>query len=237
MASIEFTSIPQADVVLGGFPCQDFSVAGKRRGFGTKRGCLYLFMVDVVLHSKPSIFIAENVRGLLSISGAMEKIKQDFEEAGYRVDYRLLNASDYGIAQNRERVIIVGTLAGLDFKWPVLKKKKVAARQVLDDLETAAWDVATAHTWSKAKKSTGQGQKPIAADQPSITIRAEHHGNIEFHYNQERRLSVREAARLQSFPDSFQWVSNMSESYRQIGNAVPPVLGWHIAKSVAEALQ
>jgi DNA (cytosine-5)-methyltransferase 1 len=83
--------------------------------------------------------------------------------------------------------------------------------------------------WSKARKNKGQGNVAIDPNKPSPTIRAEHHGNIEFHYSLPRRLSVREAARLQSFPDDFAFLAPMSEAYRLVGNAVPPVLAWHLA--------
>jgi DNA (cytosine-5)-methyltransferase 1 len=91
--------------------------------------------------------------------------------------------------------------------------------------------------WSKARKNKGQGNVAIDPNKPSPTIRAEHHGNIEFHYSLPRRLSVREAARLQSFPDDFVFHASMSEAYKLVGNAVPPVLAWHVARSIAEFLR
>jgi len=236
IASVDIATIPSADVVVGGFPCQDFSLAGKRRGFDAERGNLYRFMVKVVEHCKPRIFIAENVKGLLMIPGAIERIKADFFDAGYEVQHRLLSAAEYGVPQTRERVLIVGCRRGIDFQWPD-DDRRVTAKEALCDLEDIPWDGMNGHRWSKCKQNKGQGNKPIKADAPSVTMRAEHHGNIEFHYSLPRRLSVREAARIQSFPDSFNLVSNASESYRQVGNAVPPLLAWHIAKSVQEALQ
>ena len=240
IADIDIATIPKADVVIGGFPCQDFSISGKRQGLNSKRGQLYRFMVDVVEHCQPQVFIAENVKGLLSIDGVIEQITADFGKIGYEVQYRLLNASNYGVPQNRQRVLIVGTKPQADpFEYPdpEAAAKIVTAQQAIKDLEGVEWDGVNGHVWSKAKLTTGQGQKPIKADQPSTTIRAEHHGNIEYHYALDRRLSVREAARLQSFPDSFKLVSNSTESYRQIGNAVPPILAWQIANSVLDILQ
>lgn len=237
IAKVDIADIPPADVVLGGFPCQDFSIAGKRRGFDSDRGRLYQFMVDVVKHCQPQLFVAENVKGLLTIPGALDIIKADFESIGYIVDWRLLNAADYAVPQNRERVLIVGTKEHISLNWPISESKTISAEQALKDLENLEWEELNGHVWSKAKKTTGQGQKPIKADHPSVTIRAEHHGNIEYHYSLPRRLSVREAARLQSFPDSFEFIRNASESYRQVGNAVPPVMAWHVAKMVLDALQ
>src|SRR5690606_34408013 len=92
--------------------------------------------------------------------------------------------------------------------------------------------------WSKAKLFPGtQGNTTISADRPGPTMRAEHHGNIEFHYSQPRRLSAREAARIQSFPDDFEFYKSTSDAYRQVGNAVAPVFGWHIAKALRASLK
>ncbi len=237
IASIDISKIPAADVVLGGFPCQDFSIAGNRQGLDSQRGKLYKFMVDVVKHCQPKVFVAENVKGLLSIPGALETIKADFSAAGYRVEHRLLNAADYGVPQNRERVLIVGIKGDGDFEWPETQIKRISSKTALEDLESKEWGEVDGHVWSKAKRSTGQGQTPIKADSPSPTIRAEHHGNIEYHYSDLRRLSVREAARLQSFPDSFELISAPSQAYRQIGNAVPPVMAWNAANSVLGILR
>ncbi len=237
IASINISQIPKADVVLGGFPCQDFSIAGNRRGLDSQRGNLYRFMVDVVRHCEPKVFVAENVKGLLSIPGALETIKTDFAAAGYRVEHSLLNAADYGVPQNRERVLIVGIKGDGDFIWPKPLAKRVSSRAAIEDLEDKEWGEVDGHVWSKARRSTGQGQTPIKADVPSPTIRAEHHGNIEYHYSDLRRLSVREAARLQSFPDSFKLISVPTQAYRQIGNAVPPVMAWKVANCVLDILQ
>ena len=236
ITQVDVTTIPKADVVIGGFPCQDFSVAGNRKGFQSKRGSLFHFMVDVVKHCQPRIFVAENVRGLLSTNGAIETITDEFQKAGYHVQHKLLTASDYGVPQTRQRVLIIGCRDGVEFTWPD-KDRLVSARDALKDLEPVSWDGMNGHKWSQCKRNKGQGNNPIKADVPGPTMRAEHHGNIEYHYSLERRLSVREAARLQSFPDNFELVSNTSQSYRQVGNAVPPLLAWHIAKSVQAALQ
>jgi DNA (cytosine-5)-methyltransferase 1 len=95
---------------------------------------------------------------------------------------------------------------------------------------------ATNHIWSRAKKSSEQGSRKLKADKPGDTMRAECHGNIQFHYELRRRISMREAARIQSFPDNFIFHCGLRETERQIGNAVPPVLAWHIAKAVRDTL-
>lgn len=227
------------DVVLGGFPCQDFSIAGKRQGFSSKRGTLYKSMVEVVKRTQPKIFIAENVKGLLSINKgrALEIIKEDFEALGYHVSHQLFHVADYGVPQNRERVIIVGVKTGsFIFPKPTTSQHKTVY-EAIRDLEDLDEGAVPNHWWSKAKRVPGsQGNLNIEKDKISPTMRAEHHGNIEFHWNGKRRLSAREAARIQTFPDDFIFYPSTSAAYKQIGNAVPPVFGWHLAKAVEEFL-
>ena len=230
------------DIVLGGFPCQDFSVSGKRRGFQSPRGLLYRSMVEFVKKVRPQVFIAENVKGLLSIPNAVDTIKRDFAESGYHgVSVNLAVATSYGVPQSRERVFIIGwrnKKKAAKFKFPVGNEQVVTSLQAIGDIEDEQENALDSHVWSKAKRTNGQGQSRIKADAPSYTIRAEHHGNIEYHYKLDRRLSVREAARLQTFPDEFEFGSVATTyAYRVVGNAVPPVLAWHIAKAIRETLQ
>lgn len=260
--NVDSNTIPVADIVIGGFPCQDFSIAGLRRGLSSERGKLYLEMKRVILHCKPLAFVAENVEGLANINGSDSTIKtivDDFAQCGYNVSYHLFNACDYGVPQTRKRVFIVGIRKDLNkkiyFPKPVRgefcpDKPWLTAKEAIDDL----WDKLDApglfnHSSkdvSRAKFYEGkklQGNCRIAADKPSVTIRAEHHGNIEGHYRTYnpdnpndisgwRRLSVRECARLQTFPDYFEFIGATTHTYKQIGNAVPPVLGWYIARAL-----
>ncbi|MCX5642318.1 MAG: DNA cytosine methyltransferase [Candidatus Omnitrophica bacterium] len=236
--------IPErADVVLGGFPCQDFSHAGKRKGFNSKRGLLYQSMAEVIKRTKPVLFVAENVRGLLTMNGgeAIQTIIKDFEKLGYHVVYKLLTAADYGVPQTRERVIIVGTrkdkLPPFEHPKPILVKKNwINLKQAIGDLEKVEEGKVANHYWSKAKKNNGQGNSFVSADKPGPTMRTEHHGNIEYHWNEKRRLSAREAARIQSFPDDFIFYPSTSSAYKQIGNAVPPVLAWYVATTIEKFL-
>lgn len=231
------------DVVLGGFPCQDFSHAGKRKGFNSKRGLLYQSMAEVIERTNPLLFVAENVRGLLTMNGgeSIQTIIKDFEKLGYHVVCKLLKAADYGVPQTRERVIIVGTkkdkLPPFKHPEPIFDEKNwVRLKQAIGDLEKAEEGKIANHYWSKAKKNNGQGNSVVSADKPGPTMRTEHHGNIEYHWNGKRRLSAREAARIQSFPDDFIFYPSTSAAYKQIGNAVPPVLAWHIAMAVEKFL-
>ena len=113
----------------------------------------------------------------------------------------------------------------------------MTAKEALADLESVKESAEINHIWSRANVSAEQGNRRLKADKPSHTIRAECHGNIQFHYRLPRRLSMREAARLQSFPDDFIFEAGLRETERQVGNAVPPVLAWHMANAVAKYLQ
>src|SRR3989338_8367473 len=239
-------AVPKAaDVVLGGFPCQDFSLAGKRRGFNSDRGLLYRSMIEVVKRTNPKVFVAENVRGLLSMNNgeAIKTIEKDFAKIGYNISTNLYLAANYGVPQARERVIIVGTnkkfgLPKFEHPKPALNKDKwITLKEAIGDLAGKKEGEVENHFWSKAKMFKGmQGNTVVAPDKIGPTMRAEHHGNIEWHWNGKRRLSAREAARIQSFPDNFVFYPSTSAAYKQIGNAVPPVMGWHIATSVEKFL-
>lgn len=291
------------DVVIGGFPCQDFSTAGKRQGFNSlkshsgqkinlgddnveNRGQLYLWMREVVGIVKPKIFIAENVKGLVSLEYAKEIIEKDFSQAsdeGYLViSARVLQAANYGVPQSRERVIFYGfkksalTDEALQKLSHVEKYKEfdpypipthnysindvslcpfVTAAQAIGDLDEPSDSTDESQKkYSKAKLSKGQGNVEIKLDSIAPTIRSEHHGNIEFRRLdianggknenesglEQRRLTVRECARLQTFPDEYQFILSgdcsvsASEAYKLIGNAVPCVLAYNIAKTLSE---
>lgn len=298
------------DIVTGGFPCQDFSVSGKRKGFysdkshnGGKlegnepaeesRGQLYMWMKEVVSLVQPSVFVAENVKGLITLEDAKNVIEHDFANAadgGYIVvPARILHAANYGVPQSRERIIFYGfkrnalrdealeALLNLDYHrsfdpYPVpthaynIEEGEglhpfVTCREALEGLEEPEKSIDVAQTkYSKAKyMKKGQGNIEIKLDSIAPTIRSEHHGNIEFrrlsaenggtHEEElsmgmaQRRLTVRECARLQTFPDDYQFILSKTEenksvsasdAYKIIGNAVPCVLGYQIAMRLAE---
>lgn len=232
----------RCDVVVGGFPCQDISINGKRAGVDGVRSGLYRAMVETIARCKPKMFVAENVKGLLQAYNreSLTKVISDFSALGYNLGYHLYLAADYGVPQMRQRVFIVGTAPGIKpFRppWPERQRGEWLTSEVaIGDLEGLDEDAAFNHIWSRAERSKEQGNRTIKADKPSDTIRAECHGNIQYHYRLPRRLSMREAARIQSFPDSFIFDSKLRETERQVGNAVPPVLAWHIARAVAESL-
>jgi DNA (cytosine-5)-methyltransferase 1 len=233
----------QADVVIGGFPCQDISINGKGAGISGKRSGLYRAMVEAIDRTKPRIFVAENVKGLMMKphAAALQQVLKDFKALGYEVKLELYHAAEYGVPQTRERVIIVGMLPGTKpFVRPPrthTAENHITAKAALDDLAGLPEDESINHIWSRANRSPEQGDRRLLANRPGYTIRAECHGNIQWHYDLPRRISMREAARLQSFPDDFMFDAKLRETERQIGNAVPPVLAWHIASSVAKSLR
>jgi DNA (cytosine-5)-methyltransferase 1 len=253
-------SFPAADVVTGGFPCQDFSHAGKRAGFDSSRGTLYQSFVDVVKRVMPIVFVAENVHGLLTMpEDPIQQIIGDFSDAGYDVKYQLIKCEEYGIPQTRWRVIIMGVridkLDKLDDEdWNRIdeNQRSCYVRSYLQHLQEPVISDDPAQTvYSKAARlEKGQGQKEVGLDEYGPTMRAEHHGNIEFrrvdggNNNEpglgERRLTVREAALIQTFPPSCiltQPTRVSSMAYKPIGNAVPPLLGYIIARKVHQILE
>lgn len=230
-----------ADVVIGGFPCQDISINGKMLGLAGKRSSLYTAIVETVSRLRPKVFVAENVGSLLmkKHEAALQKILADFKALGYNVSYHLYHAEKYGVPQTRERVIFVGTRSDMpEFVTPApCTPVPITAKEALADLESHPEDRNFSHVWSEAKVSGEQGNRHLVADRPGYTMRAECHGNIQFHYALPRRISMREAARIQSFPDSFRFASGIRATERQIGNAVPPVLAWHVARAISHWLK
>lgn len=238
-----FDSMPEsADVVIGGFPCQDISINGKMAGVDGKRSGLYIWMVKAVERIHPKIFVAENVKALLMKrhESSLERVITDFSDLGYNISYHLYNAADYGVPQIRERVIIVGIRKDIDVEFvppiPTTAENRITAKEALGDLEEKPEDASISHIWSLAKPSSGQGLRFLTADAPATTMRSECHGNLQFHYSLPRRISMREAARIQSFPDNFSFEAKLRETERMIGNAVAPVFAWHVANSVLDVL-
>jgi DNA (cytosine-5)-methyltransferase 1 len=254
----ESFDFPPADVIIGGFPCQDFSHAGKRRGLQSHRGTLYRSYVQVVQRVRPLVFVAENVSGLLTMPGApIRAIVADFSNAGYDVRYQLVKCEEHGIPQTRHRVVILGVrtdrVGALPSDWHTIDENLVRCpigAYFRHLLEPEATSDPAQRVYSKAmRRLKGQGQVEVALDAFAPTIRAEHHGNIEFRRIDggkngepampERRLTVREAALIQTFPPLCiltEPTTTNGKAYRPIGNAVPPLLGYLIGRKVAQIL-
>lgn len=244
-------NIPNHNVLIGGFPCQGFSVANMGRDTSDERNTLYLQLLRVLDFHKPEYFLAENVKGILSLAKGevFKMIIKDFESCGYSVSYRLVNSADYGVPQKRQRVIIFGVRNDLDkklyFPEPTHSKKHledglkpwVSIGSVLSkipDPDSCDHNLEN-HTYSKFKlKFNGYlGNRKIDPDQPAptVTARGDSKGGVVVlhHPSNERRMSARELASTQSFPLNFKFFGTQSSVYRQIGNAVPPGLAYHLA--------
>ncbi len=351
ITKIKSSEIPlekgEVDLIIGGFPCQGFSIANKNRSMKDSRNFLYKEMLRIIKDKEPKFFVAENVKGILNIQKGkvIEMIKQDFINLGYKVDIELLNAADYGVPQQRERVIIMGNRLGIDNPFPkkthtgIIDKKKnlqpyITVENVISFLENipiqnnmkkeyievdgrkiynhvanvnvkdvfwgrkyevnqkkicdylrkyrdnSNWTTKkidnhfgykhTAGHWFRKDNNSGSIpkpsdwwelkkilnfddkydkvvtefiEKPIKFEQslritnwnrPSDTITAT---SPEIHINKERRLSVRECAIIQTFPDDFIFCGNLSSMHRQIGNAVPVLLAKKIGECIMKVLK
>lgn len=222
----------RCDILLGGFPCQDVSLNGKRQAAKGHRTILYRKMIQAIVRLQPKVFVGENVRGLLTCEFG-NKVLSDFDLPGYAVNAKVLLASSFGVPQNRKRLFIVGVKGIVPFNFPEPSTDKpITASEALSDLQHVPENSDIKHLWSRAKHSPEQGSRKLKANAPATTMRAEHHGNVQWHYSLNRRISLREQARLQSFPDNFEFPCAMRETERQIGNAVPPVLAWHLATAI-----
>lgn len=250
--NIPSEEIPEHDILIGGFPCQGFSIANTKRGTHDERNELYRELLRILVDKQPKFFVAENVKGILSLmkGKVFEMIVNDFENAGYKVRYKVLNAADYGVPQRRERVVILGVRDDLGYmpkypaethtEYPDLftnKKPWVSIGAALADIPEPEEDghQLLNHTYSKFKlKFNGYiGNRAIDPTKPAPTVTArgdEKGGVVVLHHpNNHRRMSVRELALTQSFPMDFIFEGRNSSAYRQIGNAVPPKLAFAIA--------
>jgi len=260
-------NFPKADIVLGGFPCPGFSEAGPRL-IDDERNFLYLHFIRCLLQAKPYIFVAENVKGMLTLGKGevFNQIVQDFSAAGYTIYHRLLNAIDYGVPQIRERVILVGVRNDVDFNYifPEQTHGKYIGLLPIKTLRDVIWDLndnpGLYFTGSYSTIFMSRNRKK-SWDEPSFTIQAsgrqapihpsgepmKHIGKDKFIFTDgeenNRRLSVREIARIQTFPDWYEFYAGNSVKksenakldliYKQIGNAVPVLLAKAIAKPIA----
>jgi DNA (cytosine-5)-methyltransferase 1 len=255
--------IPNGDIVIGGFPCQGFSIANQYRNVDDKRNKLYLQLLRVIRDKKPKYFVAENVAGLCSIGGydceddrkkhlgrVLKVILKDLEKAtkiGYHVEFKILNAVDYGVPQSRRRVIILGTRK--DIKKTIKHPKPTHGKdnglkkwntlgEALKGLPETPTDRIANHigTNHRVKINGHLGNRITDPKKPSPTIVGRGGGTggpvIIPHPNLKRRMTVRETARLQSFDDTFIFYGSISSQYRQIGNAVPWQLAFNIAKEI-----
>ncbi len=275
IVNIESDEVPDCDGIIGGPPCQSWSEAGSLRGINDKRGQLFYDFIRILEAKQPKFFLAENVSGMLleRHSEALKNIKEMFKKAGYRLSFKLLNASDFDVPQDRKRVFFVGIREDLDFEFqfPQPMKKKVTLEQKIADLKDSVVPAKEGNKTNKENCKVPNHEYMIggfssmfmsrnrvrAWDEQSFTIQAGgRHAPIHpqapkmkfieqnvrvFVTGKEhlyRRLSVRECARIQTFPNSFIFHYNhISAGYKMIGNAVPVNLAKQIAISIKSQIE
>lgn len=241
IGSVDFASIPDCDIASFGFPCQGFSLSGPRK-IDDSRNTLYRYCVKLVEKKQPKVFLAENVKGLLTLGDGLIKdaILHDFEQKGYFVSIDLVNAADYHVPEDRERVIIVGIRKDLvedchvSFDMPDPFFDRVSLKDALSPLGSASFDdVCTAPYSSRyMSRNRKRGWDEVSYTIPAmakqvtlwpgspdmIKIGTDH---WEFGKGLTRRLSYKEAAAIQTFPPDMVFCGDLTSKYKQIGNAVP----------------
>ena len=251
IAKINTKDIPECDIIIGGFPCQGFSVANMKRHANDERNELYKQLIRVIKAKKPKFFLAENVKGLISLGkgSIFNMILSDFSQLGYKVSYKTLNAADYGVPQTRQRVIIVGIREDVKFKYvfphPTHEKsgknglpRWISVGEAISNIpDPDLPNDRPNHEYSKYKLQFNGylGHRALDPEKPAptVTARGDNRGGVVIlpHPNGKRRMSCRELAAVQSFPLNYKFFGNRSSVYRQIGNAVPPLLGYAVASA------
>ena len=246
----------EVNFVVGGIPCQTFSMSGKRDE-NDPRGQLYKDYFQVVESLQPEIAIIENVKGLMSMKhngqNVLDLWLQIFRDLGYQCDYRLMKASEYGAPQHRQRVIIIAVKEG-SILWPEKTHNEnnyVTVKDAIDDLKNIPENKSWSHTFrvyrndptvpekiincefGKSYSGFGEANHKCDPNKPSPTVK-ENHGAVFTHYEVGRHMTPRELARLQTFPDDFVFNVGKGQAFKQLGNAVPPLLGKVIGKSILE---
>lgn len=242
------TIYPKADIVIGGPPCQPFSVGGKQLGLKDSRDGFPIFL-SAIRQLDPEVLLFENVRGMLyKNKWYLKEVIEEFESLGYYINYALLNAVNYEVPQNRERVIVIGSKQKINL--PKKVNRKVTAGQALGELAfqygedskffTESMDRYVAN-YEKASKCINP--RDLYLDRPARTLTCRNLAGatgdmhrVRLKDGRRRRITVREAARLQSFPDWFEFSGTETHQYNQIGNAVAPNFAYHLALNIKRYL-
>jgi DNA (cytosine-5)-methyltransferase 1 len=262
---LRLAGVKAVDIVIGGPPCQPFSIVGKRRGLQDERADLLQQFARFVEELNPKVFLLENVPNLASIAGGevLGSMLSRLRKAGYCIRHEIVSADDFGVPQRRKRLVVVGVRGASHVSFPapthgILDARKVTAKQAIGDLPEAAEfgecgihnHEPTAHSKSMmtrfgkllpGKRERGSFHDRLHPDRPGYTLRAGS-GNFSplrpVHYSSDRVITVRESARLQGFSDDFIWPDRIPrlQQYRQVGNAVPPPLAAAFARDIAAQL-
>ncbi len=235
ITKIDPVEIPKFDILLAGFPCQPFSMAGKKKGFEDTRGTLFFDIAKIIKYHNPSVVFLENVKNLASHDkgNTFKVIKATLEEMGYKVFSQVLNARDFGVPQNRSRIYIIGFKDDVDFKFPAEPKLPTRLGDILEKdvdikytISDKLWAGHKRRKLAHAAKGNGFGYSLF--DNESVytsTMSARYYKDgSEILIKQEgmnpRKITPREAARLQGFPEDFKIVVSDTQAYKQFGNSV-----------------
>lgn len=255
---VDFNDITEEiDVMIGGFPCQSFSTVNPTKDTNDARANLYKEIVRFLHTKQPKYFICENVKGLLTLKGGeiIRKIVQEFHNEGYSIQYKLLKAVEYGIPQKRERVIIIGIRNDINitYSYPNGSNTQSMAVPLSKVIDTLELDNPKYYFSEKAVQGMRNAKNNMKRglwqdlNSPCLTITS-HLAKTSINSRDPvllvdptkelyRRFTPREAARIQSFPDTFSFPVTDPSAYKQIGNAVPPVFMWHIAKALQDSIK
>jgi DNA (cytosine-5)-methyltransferase 1 len=255
ITQVELSDVPRHDILIGGFPCQPFSNAGLKRGFEDTRGTLFFDVARIIDHRKPSMVLLENVKGFTTHDKGrtMTVVRETLEELGYNVFHKVLNARDFGVPQNRERVFIVAInkkkMGSIGFEYPIPRKVETKVGDILENnvdekytLSNKLWAGHKRRLIEHRKKGNGFGYSLFTSQSAyTSTISARYYKDgseilIDQKNRNPRKLTPREAARLQGFPEKFKIPVSDNQAYKQFGNsvAVPVILA--IAKSMVKLL-
>ncbi|MBQ5563082.1 MAG: DNA (cytosine-5-)-methyltransferase [Clostridia bacterium] len=252
---VKSEELPDFDILTGGFPCQSFSIVAqnpKRLGIKDDRGKLFFEMCRILREKQPICFIAENVKGIMSANKkeAFPLIIEEFEKSGYTVTHSLLNAANYGVPQKRERVIIVGfrNNLGINFEFPNMpiteEIEYVPLEKVIDTVvaEKYFFSERAVRGMMKNRETMNKGRVQDIK-KPCNTV-GSHLAKVSLNSTDPvlmvngryRRFTPREVARIQSFPEQFSLVGTEAAQYRALGNAIPPVMFWYVAKETIKCV-
>lgn len=259
--NVDAADIPECDVLIGGFPCQSFSTVNPTKDPFDERANLYKEMVRVLRAKKPKVFIAENVKGFMTLHKGQifEKVVSEFRKSGYKVYAQLINSANYGVPQKRERVFIIGIRDDIesDYVFPQETNGELDLDNPWVPLSVAVEELALDNPKYYFSKRAVEGMKNAKnnmkrglyqdLNKPCLTITS-HLAKVSLNSRDPvllvdpenelyRRFTPREAARIQSFPDEFKFAGSDTDAYRQIGNAIPPVVFWHLVNSIVQYLE
>lgn len=247
ISTVDIESLPNADVIFGGPPCQDFSVAGKGAGADGERGKLVFRYLEIIERKQPKAFVFENVKGLITKRHrpTFDALIERFNKIGYEISWKVLSAWDYGVAQKRERVFIVGIRKdlGITFEFPKPLEgdyQTKVLRDVIGDLPEPSRQDCGKFWTPKSEYTYGQANRVQSLSKPSNTIPAHHNSGQPIHPTEApRRFTVREGLRIQSVPDTYVLPDDISLSaqYRIVGNGIASRVAWYIGIALADQLK